>query len=124
MQRPCHIQPAFVNAEGFAQIGVLSVDLLYATGEVQIYVHARRDDHHFGAELPRLPQRHAGLDPGALAGLVLRKDDAVAILHAAADGQRDAVQFRAKGVLNAGIAGVDIGMQNHAIHRNNLHNRY
>ena len=87
------IQPAFIDAEGFHQIGIFLIDLIDQTGVFAVRLTMGRHQHQIGAFALGLPDGLGRLDAVAFGQFVFSEDDAVAAFRVAADGHRHLFQF-------------------------------
>lgn len=114
------VEPSLVGSEGLYAVGVIVVDLPGSPRHVHVEPVVRGHDDEAGACLPRLPQRHRGLDAGALGYEVLREHDAVARLLVAADDHGLAAQLGPCLALDLRVAAVYVAVQDVAVWHNDL----
>ena len=115
METAGDIQPAFVDAEGLHQIGVLPVDGVDPAGVVGVQAVVGRQQYQVGALLLGLPHRLRRLDAHPLGGLVLGQNDAVAGGGVAADGYRYVLQRRLVQQLHRREKAVQVAVEDDAV---------
>ena len=116
----CYIEPALVYAERLAQVGILGIYLAHHRGIFRVSLKVRLNDFKLGAQLPRLPYGHAGLDPGAFCRFILCKHYAVAHFLRAANRKGLSLKLGLIQPLDARVARIYIRMKYHSVHRPHL----
>ena len=106
------VNDALIYAEGFLLIGVVCIDLMCQSGESKVHVHMGRDKYDLRANLPCLPESHAGLYSGLLCQLILCQHDAMSCLRISTDSERSAAKLRVMEEFNTGVAVIHIRMKN------------
>ena len=117
VERASDVQPALVDAEGFHQIGVLLIELVYLAGELPVLVVVGGKENQPGTLFPGLPDGLRGLDTEGLGRLVFCKDDAVAAGRVAAHRHWEVAQFRVVQQLHRGVKAVQITVKDDTVHR-------
>ena len=111
------VQPALVDAEGFHQIGVLLIELVYLAGELPVLVVVGGKENQPGTLFPGLPDGLRGLDTEGLGRLVFCQDDAVAAGRVAAHRHWEVAQLRVLQQLHRGVKAVQITVKDDTVHR-------
>ena len=109
------VNPVFIQPEGLHPGGILLVDAAHFAAEAHVEIEIRRHADQLRAFLLRLPDGFAGFDAVSLGDRVLGQDDAVARLHAAADGHGLIADLRRIQAFDGGIIAVCVAMQDHPV---------
>ena len=111
-----NVQPAFVDAEGLHQIGILIVYCVDDFTIMQVFFAAGGQQYQVGAFAQGLPDGFGGGDAEDFGGLVFGQNDAVAGFGIAADGHGLVPQVGMVQQFHRGIKAVAVAVQHPAVH--------
>ena len=111
-----HIQPAFIDAEGLHQIGVVLVHPVDPPGKLPVHPVVGGKEHQVGALPFGLPNGLRRLDPELLGRLIFGQDDAMAALRVAAHRHGKMAQLRMVQQLHRGVKAIQIAVKNDPLH--------
>ena len=112
-----HVQPAFVYAERFHQIGVFLIKFVDFPGKIPVNPVVGGEEDQIRALLSGLPDGLRRFDVKGFGRFVFGQNDAVTAGRVAAYGYRFVPQFRVGQQFYRGVKAVQVAMENDALHR-------